>query len=59
MWIVALNTFGLLITAVALTLGAPFWFDLLKKVANVRSAGKAPSERPVEKAGEAGEPARS
>jgi len=57
-WIVALNTFGLLMTAVALTLGAPFWFDLLKKVANVRSAGKAPTERPVEKPGEAGEPAR-
>jgi hypothetical protein len=58
-WIVVLNAFGLLITAVALTLGAPFWFDLLKKVANVRSAGKAPTERPVEKPGEAGEPARS
>jgi hypothetical protein len=57
-WVVALNAFGLLITAVALTLGAPFWFDLLKKVANVRSAGKAPTERPVEKPGEAGEPAR-
>jgi hypothetical protein len=57
-WVVALNAFGLLITAVALTLGAPFWFDLLKKVANVRSAGKAPSERPVEKPGEAGEPTR-
>ena len=57
-WVVALNAFGLLITAVALTLGAPFWFDLLKKVANIRSAGKAPAERPVEKPGEAGEPAR-
>jgi hypothetical protein len=57
-WVILLNGFGMLLTAVALTLGAPFWFDLLKKVANVRSAGKAPTERPVEKPGEAGEPAR-
>jgi hypothetical protein len=33
---------GLLVTAFALTLGAPFWFDLLGKVANLRGAGKAP-----------------
>jgi hypothetical protein len=57
LWVVLINALGLLLTAVALTLGAPFWFDLLKKVANIRSAGKAPSERPVEKPGEAGEPA--
>jgi hypothetical protein len=58
LWVIGLNAFGLLLTAVALTLGAPFWFDLLKKVANVRSSGKAPTERPVAKPGEAGEPAR-
>jgi hypothetical protein len=57
LWVVLINALGLLLTAVALTLGAPFWFDLLKKVANIRSAGKAPRERPVEKPGEAGEPA--
>ena len=56
LWIVLANALGLGMTAVALTLGAPFWFDLLKKVANIRAAGKAPSERPVEKAAEAGEP---
>lgn len=33
---------GWLITAVAISLGAPFWFDLLKKVINIRSAGKVP-----------------
>lgn len=33
---------GLLITAVALTFGAPFWFDILRKVAGVRSAGVRP-----------------
>jgi len=33
---------GWLITAVAISLGAPFWFDLLKKVINIRSAGNIP-----------------
>jgi hypothetical protein len=37
---------GLLLTAVAASLGAPFWFDMLNKVMNIRSAGKAPEERP-------------
>lgn len=36
---------GLLITAFALSLGAPFWFDMLNKVINIRSAGRAPDER--------------
>ena len=56
LWVVGVNALGLGMTAVALTLGAPFWFDLLKKVANVRAAGRSPAERPVEKAAEAGEP---
>ena len=34
---------GLFLTAAALTLGAPFWFDLLGKVAGVRSSGGRPS----------------
>lgn len=33
--------FGWLITAVAIAMGAPFWFDLLGKVINVRNAGKS------------------
>ena len=37
---------GLLLTALALSLGAPFWFDMLNKVINVRNAGRAPDERP-------------
>lgn len=36
---------GLLVTAFALSLGAPFWFDMLNKVVNVRNAGRAPQER--------------
>ena len=34
---------GLLITALAVSLGAPFWFDLLDKLNSIRSAGKKPN----------------
>lgn len=34
---------GLLLTALALTLGAPFWFDTINKLVNIRSAGKKPA----------------
>jgi hypothetical protein len=33
---------GLLFTALALTLGAPFWFQLLNKFVNVRGSGSPP-----------------
>jgi hypothetical protein len=33
---------GLLLTAAAVSLGAPFWFDLLGKVARLRSTGSPP-----------------
>lgn len=36
---------GWLITAYAITLGAPFWFDLLKKAIQVRNAGVKPEEK--------------
>jgi hypothetical protein len=36
---------GLLITALAVSLGAPFWFDLLNKVMNIRGAGVKPEEK--------------
>jgi hypothetical protein len=35
---------GFLITALAIALGAPFWFDLLNKFVNIRAGGKKPSE---------------
>jgi len=38
---------GLLLTAIALSLGAPFWFDLLNKVTNVRQAGSPPARPPA------------
>ena len=33
---------GYILTALAISLGAPFWFDLLKKLVNIRSAGNKP-----------------
>lgn len=39
--------FGLSITVFAISLGAPFWFDLLKNFVNIRSVGKPP--KPSEK----------
>ncbi len=35
---------GLLISAIAILLGAPFWFDTLKRFVNVRSAGTVPQK---------------
>lgn len=40
---------GWIVTAIALTLGAPFWFDLLQKFVNIRGAGAKP-KREEEKA---------
>jgi hypothetical protein len=37
-----MKIFGLLMTALAVSLGAPFWFDTLSKFMNVRGAGKVP-----------------
>ncbi len=35
---------GMMISGLAAAQGAPFWFDVLKKLTNVRSAGKNPAE---------------
>jgi hypothetical protein len=37
---------GLFLTFLAVSLGAPFWFDVLNKIINIRSAGRAPEEKP-------------
>lgn len=42
------SIFGWLLTAIAISFGAPFWFDLLNRLMNIRS-----SVRPGEKAPEA------
>lgn len=39
-----LKLFGLIASGIAAAQGAPFWFDLLKKVINVRSSGASPTE---------------
>lgn len=39
-WIV--KVLGWIVTALAISLGAPFWFDLLKKLVNIRSSGNKP-----------------
>jgi hypothetical protein len=33
---------GLILTSLAVSLGAPFWFDLLSKFMNVRGTGQPP-----------------
>lgn len=39
---ILLKLVGMLLTAAALSLGAPFWFDTLSKVARLRSSGAPP-----------------
>jgi hypothetical protein len=46
---IAATLFGWLLTAIAISLGAPFWFDALGKLANLRMAGKNPEEKEKEK----------
>lgn len=38
-WISAENLLGLALTTLALMLGAPFWFDVLRRVVSLRAAG--------------------
>jgi hypothetical protein len=37
---------GWIVTMFAVSLGAPFWFDILNKIITIRSSGKAPEEKP-------------
>jgi hypothetical protein len=41
----AVKLLGIFITALAARQGAPFWFDMLKRVVNVRSTGANPAEK--------------
>ncbi len=41
-----LSGLGWVLTGIAITFGAPFWFDLLNKVSNLRAAGRKPAEAP-------------
>lgn len=39
-----LKLFGLLLTALAISVGAPFWFDILQLVMNLRGTGTKPAQ---------------
>lgn len=41
----SIKLLGLLMTALAISMGAPFWFDTLNKVISIRGAGRSPTER--------------
>lgn len=43
-YMLVLMVFGWSLTAAAASLGAPFWFDTLKRVASIRAGGKPPQE---------------
>lgn len=52
LWFILFSTFsslhkwlGFLITALAVSLGAPFWFDLLNKFINLRVSGTKPDDK--------------
>lgn len=45
-WYTLSHVVGWMLTLVAISLGAPFWFDTLNRFVNIRSAGRAPDERP-------------
>jgi len=40
-----MHVLGWLITTFAIALGAPFWFDILGKVINIRNAGRKPEDK--------------
>jgi hypothetical protein len=48
---------GWLLTLIALSLGAPFWFDTLNRFMNIRNAGRSPVEPRSKTAGKAAEEA--
>ncbi len=47
-WLILSKICGLAATVLAMVMGAPFWFDLLNKVANLRGAGPKPLAAPNE-----------
>jgi hypothetical protein len=45
-WLLGQHLVGWALTTVAVSLGAPFWFDTLNRFMNLRSSGKSPDEDP-------------
>jgi hypothetical protein len=44
----ALKVLGILLTSFAIVLGAPFWFDMLNNLINLRLSGNPPAVRGLE-----------
>jgi hypothetical protein len=40
-----LKVMGILLSGFAAAQGSPFWFDILKKIVNIRGSGKSPDEK--------------
>ncbi|HEY4148739.1 MAG TPA: hypothetical protein VGM41_07415 [Chitinophagaceae bacterium] len=49
-----LSAIGILLTALAISLGSPFWFDLLNKFIQLRGTGPKPDPTPAKTSGAAG-----
>jgi hypothetical protein len=45
-WLLGQHFVGWALTTIAVSLGAPFWFDTLNRFMNLRSSGKSPDEDP-------------
>jgi hypothetical protein len=44
-WDLVTKLIGILLTVLAISQGAPFWFDAMQKIVNLRLAGEAPGEK--------------
>jgi hypothetical protein len=44
LWQTLIKAVGLFLTGLAVSLGAPFWFDMLNKIINLRSTGTKPEK---------------
>jgi len=49
LWWILSKLSGLLLTTLAVSIGAPFWYDVLNKLVNLRSSGKLPNTKPISK----------
>ncbi len=49
-WWLVKKIIGILITGFAVSQGAPFWFDLLNKITNLRAAARPPDEQAARQA---------
>ena len=49
-WYLVLHILGMVAVAIAASFGAPFWFDLLNQLVNLRTSGKPPPTAAVQRA---------